>query len=514
MWHILLLFASAQAYFNESCNALHLAEICEDECNTDLNICIASAGGNYDLIHNCLRDHENCFQNCPCHAVCPHGCPCNDKWFCENDCKDLYEDQAIQCTRLCNSDACKCFDNCDIFDYVCSENCGLALVKCHQSCPCGTLCPWGCPCPGFCNEAANQTALIFTHKSYNGELESDPFLLKWIGVEHIDDDNWLHTEPVINEIPNFKTYPNTEFHSECFAVYKGQQFVLGGEKNEVFTVGDCGLTERTGQNLPAIKDASGTDKPGQIWRGHSCAVVNFDTAVDLIVLCSPREQGNLCYLGDWDPDTEQFIQWTRLDKYSQEGHADGAMVSWRNRAVLIGGQEINSQDENPNALSEYFVPSLSEFDKWSKLPDLPFRVMYHSAVAYDRWIYVFGGLRAAINGEINDLAVMRHEEGLEGQGTAWKVEGFLRTARVHHTTIWQDDRHLLIAGGREYHDEVNSDLPFEQWINIGEKLGTNGQYLMPEFIEESSDQTRKGLDNPVVFMMLNTYDATCGELLV
>jgi hypothetical protein len=62
MWHILLLVAGAHAFFNESCNALHLAEICEDECNTDLNICISSAGGNYDLIHNCLRDHENCFQ--------------------------------------------------------------------------------------------------------------------------------------------------------------------------------------------------------------------------------------------------------------------------------------------------------------------------------------------------------------------------------------------------------------------------------------------------------------------
>lgn len=37
---------------------------------------------------------------------------------------------------------------------------------------------------------------------------------------------------------------------------------------------------------------------------------------------------------------------------------------------------------------------------------------------------------------------------------------------------------------------------------------------MPQFIEESSDQTRKGLDNPVVFMMLNNYDATCGELFV
>ena len=52
-------------------------------------------------------------------------------------------------------------------------------------------------------------------------------------------------------------------------------------------------------------------------------------------------------------------------------------------------------------------------------------------------------------------------------------------------------------------------LPFEQWINIGEKLGNNGQYLMPQFIEEESYQTRKGLDNPVVFMMLNNYDATC-----
>ena len=102
--------------------------------------------------------------------------------------------------------------------------------------------------------------------------------------------------------------------------------------------------------------------------------------------------------------------WTRLDNYAEEGHADGAMVSWRNRAVLIGGQQIKSDDENPNAVSEYFVPSLTEFDKWSQLPDLPFRVMYHSAIAYDRWIYVFGGLRAAVNGELaDDLAVLRHE---------------------------------------------------------------------------------------------------------
>ena len=114
--------------------------------------------------------------------------------------------------------------------------------------------------------------------------------------------------------------------------------------------------------------------------------------------------------GDWDPDTEQFIKWTRLDNYSEEGHADGAMVSFRNRAVVIGGQQMKAEGESPNAVSEYFVPSLSEFDKWEKLPDLPFRVMYHSAVSYDRWIYVFGGLRVYIDGEVpNDLAVMRHE---------------------------------------------------------------------------------------------------------
>ena len=87
------------------------------------------------------RGEPTFFQNCPCHVVCPHGCPCNlPKWPCENNCEDLYEGAAIQvnsnkskyitywklkCTRLCNTDACECFDNCPIFDYVCSENCGL-----------------------------------------------------------------------------------------------------------------------------------------------------------------------------------------------------------------------------------------------------------------------------------------------------------------------------------------------------------------------------------------------------
>ena len=142
MWHLLLLVAGAQAYFNESCNALHLAEVCEDECNTDLNICIAGAGGNYDKIHECLRIHENCFQSCPCHAVCPWGCPCtaNGKvWECENTCTDLYHDEAVlvmkflidqkknlfQCTKLCNEKACECVNDCPIFDYACSEKCGL-----------------------------------------------------------------------------------------------------------------------------------------------------------------------------------------------------------------------------------------------------------------------------------------------------------------------------------------------------------------------------------------------------
>ena len=71
---------------------------------------------------------------------------------------------------------------------------------------------------------------------------------------------------------------------------------------------------------------------------------------------------------------------------------------------------MKNEDTSPNAESEFFVPDLSQEDRWEHLPDLPFRVMYHSAVAYDRWIWVFGGLREIIGGEtISDLAVMRFE---------------------------------------------------------------------------------------------------------
>ena len=77
---------------------------------TDLNFCMASAGGDYDNLHACLRVHETCFENCPCHIMCPWGCPCEPKvnddgsdgfvWECIFNCRDSHEQAAKEVSYI------------------------------------------------------------------------------------------------------------------------------------------------------------------------------------------------------------------------------------------------------------------------------------------------------------------------------------------------------------------------------------------------------------------------------
>ena len=38
------------AEFNETCNALDLAVVCENECNTYLNVCVLAANGDVNKV--------------------------------------------------------------------------------------------------------------------------------------------------------------------------------------------------------------------------------------------------------------------------------------------------------------------------------------------------------------------------------------------------------------------------------------------------------------------------------
>ena len=112
---------SASAVFNETCNALDLATVCENDCNVILNECFANSNGNYDQMHKCLREHEDCFSFCPCHYHCLHGCPCvrdeeteeisehpytNKTYDCQLDCKEAFENEAFICMNDCHTSAC------------------------------------------------------------------------------------------------------------------------------------------------------------------------------------------------------------------------------------------------------------------------------------------------------------------------------------------------------------------------------------------------------------------------
>jgi hypothetical protein len=73
------------------------------------------------------------------------------------------------------------------------------------------------------------------------------------------------------------------------------------------------------------------------------------------------------------------------------------MVYVKNRAYLIGGVDTNSEANNPDYGDEsgthnfeFYTPRLGDGKGWTSLKNLSRAVKDHAALAYDRWIYVFG----------------------------------------------------------------------------------------------------------------------------
>ena len=73
------------------------------------------------------------------------------------------------------------------------------------------------------------------------------------------------------------------------------------------------------------------------------------------------------------------------------------MVYVRNRAYMIGGVDVNPDTQNPDYGEEsgthkveFYLPRIGNGEGWTEIADFPRAIKDHAALAYDRWIYVFG----------------------------------------------------------------------------------------------------------------------------
>ena len=94
---------------------------------------------------------------------------------------------------------------------------------------------------------------------------------------------------------------------------------------------------------------------------------------------------------------ENWLELPEEDDTLHYGHGNGAMVYIRNRAYMIGGVDINPETNNPNYGQEsgthkveFYLPRIGNKEGWTEIANFPRAIKDHAALAYDRWIYVFG----------------------------------------------------------------------------------------------------------------------------
>ena len=71
--------------YNENCDSLDAAKMCESECGNVLMEC-AYECQTTECGDQCKADFFKCTDSCPCHSECPDGCIGCDSWACHNEC--------------------------------------------------------------------------------------------------------------------------------------------------------------------------------------------------------------------------------------------------------------------------------------------------------------------------------------------------------------------------------------------------------------------------------------------
>ncbi|CBY36367.1 unnamed protein product [Oikopleura dioica] len=520
--HLLVFLAgSASAVFNETCNALDLATVCENDCNVILNECFANSNGNYDQMHKCLREHEDCFSFCPCHYHCLHGCPCvrdeeteeisehpytNKTYDCQLDCKEAFENEAFICMNDCHTSACNCMFGCEVFGYNCTETCADEAKACHDACPCGPLCPNGCPCDSFCNEAYNQTTLVLS----NSPAVQPARLLKWVVTEQD------------MEIPNFdRRGAAVDGLSGCQAIYNGNLFVLGGDgTNTVWRVSDCGLVEAM-WSLPDTWIDPTNNNEGEVsitWGGgHVCQNANHlkDDDQDGLMICGPNSRSKICMFFTQKEDGE--FDWMSYPE-TPEGHNRGALADnrYQVRTYMIGG--VNDDGVSHGQMHTFFPTFDSSQDYTTVGADgSPYAsgVTDLTMVAYRRYMIVLGG---QMDGAAYDGVHIFHEidetwdtNPATGEKVTWK----LLAPRHKLRAIAFDDRTINVYGGN--HGDGTNLTYIERFVNQNEQLNdANGIQIFPDFsiTEQSQQVSLESYDYPIVFKTLNTFFGDCNGTII
>jgi len=353
---------------------------------------------------------------------------------------------------------------------------------------------------------------------WGSKTEQVPNVFKWVVEEY-----WLR-------LPNYPTGEHHVGHGSCHVTFKGQFYIIGGGgkyaaddmgDNKVSRVGPCGLEEIELAQLPTLEE--GQTKYG--WAGHSCAVVNYDTGDDRVMVCSPYWPSNgrdrCWYIKDVEENWEEFTE----DDIAQYGHGNGAMVYVKNRAYLIGGVDTNPEANNPEYGDEsgthnfeFYTPRIGDGKGWTSLTNLPRAVKDHAALAYDRWIYVFGGVIHENTEHMASKHVWSFEVDGDESNNEWVRHRDMALPRFGFSAIISTPRQIMLIGGHVKLSEVetfpedfpgsSSPMPIEKWTNEtpAPLLDANGVFKEPVWLDEQvSEHTLDRYMYPAVFMVNNQW---------
>jgi len=116
---------------------------CVDQCDYDFVQCWLACDGDQQCTRKCASLEEDCLNKCPCHLLCPNGCPC-EEYECQR-CEDLHGDEMQKCNDDCVRHTVTCLYTCPLFDSECAHKCVAENYEsCIRDCPCA---PEGTPAP-------------------------------------------------------------------------------------------------------------------------------------------------------------------------------------------------------------------------------------------------------------------------------------------------------------------------------------------------------------------------------
>jgi len=128
-------FEGTNRFYNESCpdESKEQGDECIYDCDQDFVFCWVACQGDQTCMRECSSKEEDCLNNCPCHLMCPIGCPC-ETYECKG-CEDLHPEEIEQCHNECFEAAGTCGQTCKPYDSGCLIDCvenvyNMCIVDC------------------------------------------------------------------------------------------------------------------------------------------------------------------------------------------------------------------------------------------------------------------------------------------------------------------------------------------------------------------------------------------------